>query len=125
MTELALMQNDRLCHSVEHVLFTIWNVYQEAILLPNLAEKKELLEILIWKNLTLDKELLEKIPSCIREKIEEEIANAFIDNPKQSFYHLLQVTNQFFKKVKELVKNKKWIDIEKKIYPWVIQGDML
>lgn len=125
MTELALMQNDHLCHSVEHVLFTIWNVYQEAILLPNLVEKKELLEILIWKNLTLDKELLEKIPSCITEKIEEEIANALIDNPKQSFYHLLQVTNQFFKKIKELIKNKKWLEIEKKIYPWVIQGDML
>ena len=125
MTELALMQNDHLCHSVEHVLFTIWNVYQEAILLPNLVEKKELLEILIWKNLTLDKELLEKIPSCITGKIEEEIANALIDNPKQSFYHLLQVTNQFFKKIKELIKNKKWLEIEKKIYPWVIQGDML
>ena len=107
MTELALMQNDHLCHSVEHVLFTIWNVYQEAILLPNLVEKKELLEILIWKNLTLDKELLEKIPSCITGKIEEEIANALIDNHKQSFFHLLQVTNQFFKKIKELIKNKK------------------
>jgi hypothetical protein len=125
MAELALMENDRLCHSIEHVLSTIWNIYQEAILLPNLAEKKELLEILIWKNLTLDEDLLQKIPSCIAGKIEEEIANAFIDNPKQGFYHLLQVTNQFFKKVKELIKNKQWMEIEKKIYPWVIQGDML
>ncbi|QZA58909.1 hypothetical protein [Candidatus Rhabdochlamydia porcellionis] len=125
MAELALMQNDRLCHSIEHVLLTIWNAYQEAILLPNLTEQKELLEILIWKNLTFDEKLLQKIPACIARKIEEEISNALIDNPKQSFYHLLQITNQFFKKVKELIKNKKWKEIEKKIYPWVIQGDLL
>ncbi|MDR2539362.1 MAG: hypothetical protein LBC45_01915 [Chlamydiales bacterium] len=125
MTELALMENDRLCHSIEYVLSTIWNAYQEAILLPNLTEKKEFLEVLIWKNLILDEELLQKIPICITEKIEEEITNALIDHPKQSFYHLLQVTIPFFKKVKELVKNKKWREIEKKIYPWVIQGDMV
>lgn len=125
MAELALMQNDRLCHSVEHAVFTIWNAYQETILLPNLTEEKELLEIIIWKNLTCSEELLQKIPPCITEKIKEEIANALIDNPMQSFYHLLQVTNQFFKKVKELIKNKKWMEMEKKIYPWVIQGDML
>ncbi|MCL6756680.1 MAG: hypothetical protein M3A24_06030 [Candidatus Rhabdochlamydia oedothoracis] len=125
MAELALMENDRLCHSVEHVLSTIWNAYQEAILLPNLTEQKELLEVLIWKNLTLDEELLQKISPCIAKKIEEEIAHALIDNPKQSFYYLLQVINQFFKKVEELIKNKKWKEIEKKIYPWVIQGDML
>lgn len=125
MAELALMQNDHLCPCIEHVLFTISNAYQEAILLPNLTEQKELLEILIWKNFTIDEELLQKVPACITKKIEEEIANALIDNPKQSFYHLLQVINQFFKKVKEWVKDKKWKEIEKKIYPWVIQGDLL
>ncbi|MGL4539586.1 MAG: hypothetical protein ACRCU0_01225 [Candidatus Rhabdochlamydia sp.] len=120
-TELALMQNDRFCHSVEHVVHTIWNAYKEAILLPDLVEKKEFLEVIIWKNLKES----QKISSCIIEKMEEEIANALIDNPKQGFYHLLQVTNQLFKRVKELVKNKKWIEIEKNVYPWIIQGDML
>lgn len=125
MAELACMKNDRLCHSVEYVLRTIWKAYQEATLLPNLEKKKELLEILIWKNLTIDEELLQKIPARIAEKIEKEIVHALIDNPTQSFHHLLQLTNQFFKKVKELIKSKKWKEIKKKIYPWVIQGDML
>lgn len=123
--ELALMQNDRLCYSFEHVVAVVWNAYQESLLLPDLAEKKELLEIIIWKNLTFPKQILDQIPPCITQKIEEEIAHALIDNPKQSFYYLLQVSSQFFKRLKELIKNEKWIEIEKKIFYWAAQGDML
>jgi hypothetical protein len=124
-TELSLMQNDEFCYSLEHVVEVIWHAYQEALFLPDLAEKKELLEVIIWKNLVFPKQILDKIPPCITQKIEEEIANALIDNPNQSFYYLLQVANRFFKRVRELIQNEKWPEIEKKSHYWSIQGDML
>ena len=123
--ELSLMQNDRLCYSVEHVSAIIWNAYKEILLLPDLSEKKEILETIIYKNLTLPKKILEKIPFCITQKVQEEIVNALIDNPEQNFYYILQVTNQFFRKIKELIKSTKWVEMEKKVYPWIVQGDML
>jgi hypothetical protein len=124
--ESVLMKNEEYCYSIDYVVKTIYQAYLEAKCLPILKEKEaDLLEILIWKSLSESEKLLEKLPYRIGQRIEEEIANILIDNPKQSFASAIHQTVQFFKKTKELSLCKKWEELDRKIHNWTIQSDMV
>jgi hypothetical protein len=124
--ELVLMRNDCYCHSVDYVVRSIAQAYEEALHLPVLHGKDlELLEVAAWKMAGDAEGLLERLPYRIGQKMEEEIARALIDNPHQSFSGIVHQTVQFFKRTKELSQQKKWEEIDRKIYLWTIQGDML
>ena len=98
--------------------------YKEATKLPKI-EERDLLEILIWKELGESEHLLNTLSYPIGQRIEEEIANLLLDNPKQSFAHLVSHTLNFFKKVKDLSINESSEKIEGKIRVWTLQSDML
>jgi hypothetical protein len=124
--ELVLMKSEEFCNSPSYVADAIWTAYKEATLLPILQGKvSDILEIAIWKSLSETEGLLEKLPYRIGQCIEEEVAGILIENPTQSFSALVYETVNFFKHTRDLVKIKKWNDIEKKIHIWAIQGDML
>ncbi|HEY2810889.1 MAG TPA: hypothetical protein VGJ00_05830 [Rhabdochlamydiaceae bacterium] len=132
--ELVLMRNEEYCHSIAYVTNAILSAYKQAILLPELkADEMDMLEIVIWKTLSEMEGLLEKLPYKNGLRIEEEIANILIENPKKSFSCLVHATVHYFKRVKELFASKKGpgvyptldSEIERKIHTWAIQGDML
>lgn len=124
--ELVLMKSEEYCRSPAFVAEAILSAYKEAVLLPELNnEHKELLEIVLWKTLSETEGLLEKLPYKNGLRIEEEIANILIENPKKNFSSLVNATVQFFKQTKELIDMKKCGDIERKIHTWVVQSDML
>ncbi len=102
---------------------TLVEIYHETKLLPIL--QGDVLEMIIWKALSDYENLLEKLPYKIGQKIEEEIANTLIDNPKQSFSLIVQITVQFFQRLKELGIQKQMQEMERKIHLWTIQGDLL
>ena len=123
--ESVLMKTDAYCHCPAFVCETIASAYQEAVQLPCLNGKEsELLEVVIWKILGETEATLEKLPFRIGQRIEEEIANILIDNPKQAFSAIVYATVHFFKNTKELSLIKKWEALEKKIQIWTHQGDM-
>ncbi|MBX9923308.1 MAG: hypothetical protein K2Y01_04275 [Rhabdochlamydiaceae bacterium] len=125
--ELLLLKhptNDDL--PVEEIKKHLFESYQKALLLPSFQQLgKEQLEILIWKSLSETEGFLEKIPYRIGQKIEQEIAGIFIDDPTKPFSSVVHETVQFFQQVKELTETKKWNDAHKKIHLWSIQNDML
>ncbi len=123
--ELVLAKPDQ---SLDAISSLIVEAYHETQLLPSFAGKEwNNLEIIIWKILSEKEKLLEKLPYRIGQRIEEEIANTLIDNPKQSFSLIVQMTVQFFQRIKELGLgiHKQAQEIERKIHLWTIQGDML
>ncbi len=83
--------------------------------------QKELLEVAIWKTLGV----AEGIDSSIRARIDEEITNLRIDQPKASFSTLVHATAEFFQRTQELGGAKNPSDIDCKIHTWAVQGDML
>jgi hypothetical protein len=124
--ELMLMKDQKSCYSIEYTTKTILQAYKETLHLPALnGKEKEVLEIVIWKILSETEGFLEKLPYRIGQRMEEEIAHILIDNPSKSFSSIVHDTVQFFKRTKELTETKKWIEIDKKIHIWCVQGDML
>lgn len=124
--ECILLKQAETPPSASHVIKTIVEAYYETKDLPQLrADALLLLEIVIWKILSETEELLEKLPFRIGQRIEEEIASVLIDHPHSGFSAIVQETMLFFKKIKELAIEKKWAEIEYKIYNWSIQGEML
>jgi hypothetical protein len=124
--ELVLMKSEEFCRSPSYVAEAIWSAYTEATQLPLLqGREKDILEIAIWRSLSVTEGLLEKLPYRIGQRIEEEIAGILIENPTQSFSSLVYETVGLFKRNKDLVQIKQWDTIEKKIHIWAVQGDML
>ncbi len=124
--EIVLMRGDHFCHSQEHVVNLIEQAYLEAVELPLLqAHTLEYFEVFIWKNLTQSESILDQLPYKIGQRIECEVANAMIDNPKASFSTLVTTTLKFFKRTKALTENSNQKEIEEKVHQWTLQSDML
>ena len=97
--------------------------YEQAKKLPLLDP--EHLELLTWKVLADEENLLGAIPYRVGQRIEEEIAHILIDNPGQGFSGVVSMATQFFRKGAELASSKKWSEIEHKITLWTLQGELL
>ncbi len=112
--------------SVSDIQKNLFDSYQKALKLPSFQQiGKQQLEILIWKSLSETEGFLEKLPYRVGQKIEQEIAAMFIDDPTKPFTSIVHDTVQFFQQVKELTETKKWTEAHKKIHLWCIQNDML
>lgn len=102
----------------------ILKAYQISKELPKLSPSQlEQFELLIWKMIEEEGNLLSYAPTQTRSLLEKELGNALIEHPNQSFRMLVSTTLQFFKKVLPLSFEEK--DLEEKIDPWVSQNDML
>ncbi len=121
--ELVLARNEG---SPEYIKALILDAYHETRMLPAFnGKERDTLEVIIWKILSDEAKLLEKLPYRIGQRIEEEIASNLIDSPHQTFSYIVQMTVQFFQRIKELGLNKQTQEIDRKIHLWTIQGDML
>lgn len=102
----------------------ILTAYEKACSLPKLSPVQlEQFELLIWKIIEEEGNLLIHTPPDLHRLLEKELGNVLIDNPKQSFKGIIRSTLQFFKKVVELPLNG--ITTEDKVETWVSQSDML
>jgi len=123
---ILLLPKEKFCYSPQYVAEKIRESYLQTLHLPAFEEeKKDLIEIIAWKVVSEKEGLLEQLPYRTGQKIEEEMANVLIDQPKSSFSGVVKLTCQFFQRAKELGESKKWNDIERKIHLWTLQGDLL
>ncbi|MCP5506236.1 MAG: hypothetical protein H7A38_05075 [Chlamydiales bacterium] len=98
--------------------------YEKACSLPKLTPiQLEQFELLIWKIIEEEGNLLIHTPPELHRLLEKELGNVLIDNPKQSFKGIIRTTLQFFKKVIDLPFNHE--KTEDKVEAWVSQNDML
>ena len=107
----------------ENLAQAIQEAFEETKQLPSLS--LELLDMIIWKVLSKEENLLNNLPYHIGLKIEEEISYIMIDGPKLSFGAIVHNAVQFFRNAKELTETKNWLAIEKKTALWGMQGDLL
>lgn len=98
--------------------------YKAAIRLPKIVQH-DLLETLIWKEIGDSEQLLNTLSYLVGQRIEGEIANLLLDNPKQSFAQLVSHTTNLFKRFKEFAADATSDKIEGKIRLWTLQSDML
>lgn len=120
--EIHLM-NEEKCY-VEQGEEVIVKAYEKACALPKLTPSQmEQFELLIWKVIEEEGELLSHTSPDIHYLLEKELGNVLIDNPKQSFRRIISNTLQFFKKVLETPMNQECV--EDKVETWVTQNDML
>lgn len=120
--EIHLM-NEEKCYGEEGEE-AIVKAYEKACALPMLTTSQmEQFELLIWKIIEEEGELLSHTPPAIHYLLEKELGNVLIDNPKQSFRMIISNTLQFFKKVLETPMDQE--GVEDKVETWVTQNDML
>ena len=120
--EIHLM-NEEKCYGEEGEE-AIVKAYEKACALPMLTTSQmEQFELLIWKIIEEEGELLSHTPPAIHSLLEKELGNVLIDNPKQSFRMIISNTLQFFKKVLETPMDQE--GVEDKVETWVTQNDML
>ncbi len=123
--EIVILQGKGIV-SEEEICSAIWTAYDEARQLPVLQpDELELLEVVIWKNISEKQGLLERLPYRIGQKIEIEVAWQLIDRPSLGFTSLVHHTVRAFQKNKEIATSKKETEIERKIHIWCLQGDLL
>lgn len=104
----------------------VFDAYTHACKLPSLPiDDLEILEIKAWKYFSETEHLLEKLPYRIGQRIEAEVAMQLIDNPNQSFGSLVHHTLHAFQKNKQLALSKKPEELQRRIYLWCRQGDLL
>ncbi|MCB1085054.1 MAG: hypothetical protein KDK60_03020 [Chlamydiia bacterium] len=98
--------------------------YKQALHLPSLnAFQLEQFELLTWKMIEEEGNLLSHIPTEILSLLEREVGHIVIDHPKQSFRLLISHALQFFKKVMQQDFEEE--KLSEKIDIWVAQNDML
>lgn len=102
----------------------ILTAYEKACFLPKLTPiQLEQFDLLIWKIIEEEGNLLIHTPPDLYHLLERELGNVLIDHPKQSFKSIIRTTLQFFKKVVDLPFDHE--KTENKIETWVSQNDML
>ena len=82
------------------------------------------LEKACWNQINIQEQILTKVPLRIIHTIDHEISNLFIDGPNHSFKHLVNLTHQFFQRVKDIPFDNDAL-LVKKIDSWALQNDML
>lgn len=102
----------------------ILTAYEKACTLPKLTPiQLEQFELLIWKIIEEEGNLLIHTSPDLHRLLEKELGNVLIDNPNQSFKGIIRTTLQFFKKVIKLPFDHE--KTEDKVEAWVSQNDML
>ncbi len=99
--------------------------YREAVSLPVFSpEDLEIVEIAIWRRVSEKEQLLNTLSYRIGLRIEMEIAQQIIDEPKRSFSSLVHHTYQAFHKMREALLTSNTSEIARKISIWSAQGEL-
>ncbi len=100
--------------------------YHEAISLPVFSpEDLEIVEIAIWRRVSEKAHLLSDLSYRIGLRIESEIAQQLIDDPKRTFSSLVHHTYQAFHKMRDALLTRNHGEIARKITLWSAQGDLV
>lgn len=106
----------------DEILKNLMEVFSAAQSLPKLGEiSPEELEVLVWKIFHEEQDLLQKIPSYLKDTIISELANVHIDHCEQPFQKIIQTTLHYFKKIREIETS----DLDEKLKVWTPQNDMI
>ncbi len=120
--EISNLKERKVENPLEEMLNTLMKCFADAKKLPYLEpEFHEEIEILIWKVLQDVYSPKEKMPAYLKETISHELANIYIDHPKESFGKILTVSLSYFKKIHTI----DIASLEKKASFWSIQNDMI
>jgi hypothetical protein len=120
--EISNLKEKKAENPLEQVLNTLMKCFHEAQNLPKLdPDLTEELEILTWKILQDLFVPNEKMPSYLKETLAHELANIYIDHPKESFQKILTISLNYFKKTQAIDTTQ----LEKKATFWSLQNDML
>ena len=120
--EMHLIDDEKALDSSSEEAIVV--AYQKGIALPTLSPSQiEQFELLVWKIIEEEGNLLSHTPSTLLPILKQELGNVLIDNPKQSFKMVISSTLQFFKKVMVIPYDQE--KILEKVNVWVAQNDML
>lgn len=120
--ELHLMNDEKKIDGAKEE--AIVKAYAIATSLPVLSPSQmDQFELLIWKVIEEEGNLLADTPPQIQYLLERELGNSVIDNPKQSFRMVISHTLQLFKKTLAISFDEELL--EEKIETWTAQNDML
>ncbi len=120
--EIAGLKERKVENPLEQVLNTLMKCFLEAKNLPELdPEFYEEVEILIWKVLQEEYVPAEKMPVYLKETLSYELANIYIDHPKESFQKILSISLNYLKKTNTIDTT----GLEKKASYWSLQNDMI
>ena len=120
--EMHLMDEEKILDS--SIEDAIVKAYSKGISLPSLSSSQtEQFELLIWKTIEEEGNLLSYTSTDALPILEQELGNVLIDNPKQSFKMIISSTLQFFKKVIATPFDE--ATALEKVDTWVAQNDML
>lgn len=120
--EMHLMDEEKILDSSAED--AIVEAYWKGISLPLLSSSQiEQFELLIWKTIEEEGNLLSYTSPDALPILEQELGNVLIDNPKQSFKMIISSALQFFKKV--IATPYKEDTVKEKVDTWVAQNDML
>lgn len=136
--EIGLIKKHRDQQPLQTVLQTLVDTFEEAKKNPILDDQEYAdLEIIVWKVLHEESNLLAKIPYYLREILEEELVNVHIENPKSSFQTIVHRTLESLKNIRDLpLNNIQSVNpfapaeiadkaIYQKIYNWSLQNDLI
>ena len=110
--------------SLQEVEKEILKSYYLSETIPQLElHELDQLEMLIWKVIDQEEELLKEIPTHLIEVIENEIASQVIESHTHSFKIVVSHTLQYLRKIQRLSFSGE--EVDQKIQIWSIQNDML
>jgi hypothetical protein len=120
--EISNLKERKTENPLENVLGTLMKCFSDAKNLPKLdAEYFDEVEILIWKILSEVYTPQEKMPAFVKETLSYELANIYIDHPKESFQKILTVSLGYFRKLQTIDTTQ----LDRKSNFWSLQNDMI
>jgi hypothetical protein len=136
--EVGLVKNQRNENPLEKVLQTLIRTFEQAKNLPILSDKEYgELEIIIWKTIHEEYNLLAKVPYYLRDLIEEELISVHIEHPEINPQNLIHQILGNLKQIRNLpISQNEPLNplssedsndhpIAKKVYCWSLQGDLI
>lgn len=122
--EMHLLNEEKSFDDLVAIEETLVDAYKQALELPSLSpQQMEQFELITWKIIEEEGNLLDYINPATLRIIEKELGNILIDNPRQSFRMIISGALQFFKKVQTIDLTPE--DLDDKIEVWATQNDML
>ncbi len=120
--EISNLKERKVENPLESVLNTLMKCFSEAKNLPKLdPEHFDEVEIVIWKILSEVYAPQEKMPPFVKETLSYELANIYIDHPKESFQKILTVSLGYFRKLQTIDTSH----LDRKANFWALQNDMI
>ncbi len=136
--EIQSVKSQREEAPLEKVLKTLIQTFEAVKSLPAISDKDYLeLEIIIWKVLHEEHNLLAKVPYYLREVIEEELISIHIEHPDMAAQNLIHQTLANLKNLRDLPSLDQGTMnpfsseelpnhiVSQKAYAWSLQGDLI